>query len=219
MGTGREIREGHRQGSRVCWLFLGLSMSLGLAAAAQTPPDPLQEAWRWARYDANAGLPAGPVMSVVETTDGVAWAMTETGLAWYDEYRWHPVRLQKGSILNEPSFLAPDLEGGVLLVAGDQLFRVDQQGYQRLLGTEEVVVRQVAPLARDTLLVLTPDALYRQELRLDRCGHASCDVVLQLEDVREFAIVILSPMLHATRCIYQLGGDSQAISRFPHTAL
>ncbi len=62
------------------------------ASPVQAQTDPLNEAWRWVHYGAESGLPSDRVLDIVETTEGIAWAMTGAGLAWYDEYRWHPDR-------------------------------------------------------------------------------------------------------------------------------
>ena len=130
----------------------------------QAQPDPLNEAWRWARFGTESGLPSDRVLDVVETSTGVAWARTEARLAWYDDHRWHPVTVVKGATPQLPSRLVPDRQGGILAVASRRLYRVDQQGISSIPIEEEVgplVVRDVVPLDDTDLLVLTSGGLYR----------------------------------------------------------
>jgi PAS domain S-box-containing protein len=54
----------------------------------------LQEMWRWTNFGERDGLPSNIVSQVVETEDGTIWANTGSGLAWYDDFQWHPIPCQ-----------------------------------------------------------------------------------------------------------------------------
>ncbi|MCX6610890.1 MAG: PAS domain S-box protein, partial [Acidobacteria bacterium] len=75
------------------------------SSPAQSPPqfrldakpklsEALQETWRWTKFVERDGLPSNVVSQVVETEDGTIWASTASGLAWYDDFQWHPVPSQ-----------------------------------------------------------------------------------------------------------------------------
>ena len=81
-------------------LLLGLiSPAAGWTqSASPSGLDPLQEPGRWAKFTAASGLPSNQVTDVVETTDGGLWAVTSAGLAWYDDFRGHPLFLAGGAL-------------------------------------------------------------------------------------------------------------------------
>ena len=144
----------------VCCLAL-LILPVGLM---QAQPEPLNEAWRWARFGAASGLPSDRGLDVVETSNGVSWARTEARLAWYDTYQWHPVTIVEDSTPQWPSRIVPDRQGGILAVANRRLYRVDQEGVSAIAIEEEagrLAVRDVIPLDDEALLVLTLGGLYR----------------------------------------------------------
>jgi len=144
-----------------CLALLTVLLPVGLM---QAQPEPLNEAWRWARFGAASGLPSDRVLDVVETSNGVSWARTEARLAWYDAYQWHPVTIVEDSTPQWPSRIVPDRQGGILAVASQRLYRVDQQGVSAIALEGEagrLAVRDVIPLDDEALLVLTLGGLYR----------------------------------------------------------
>ncbi len=134
-------------------------MAAGPAAYAADVLDRLNEGWRW--VELGAGLPAGRVAAIVETTGGVSWARTATGVAYFDGYRWRPIR-PPSSKPQMPDRIVPDTPDGVLLVAGGRLYRGDQRGFDPIPVREndtELAVRSVTRLDGGDLLVLTSGRL------------------------------------------------------------
>jgi PAS domain S-box-containing protein len=73
--------------------FRALCALLWLLApcAARTQEDHVDDAWRWAGFTTESGLPSNDVTSLAETEDGTVWASTAAGPAWFDGYQWHIV--------------------------------------------------------------------------------------------------------------------------------
>ncbi len=103
-----------------------------LAGALQANVQPFQEAWRWVRFSTQTGLPANQVHDVVETRDGIVWANTALGLAWYDGYRWHPAGSKAGLRDHRASSVAAGPNSGLLAVFDEALFSGDTRGFRRV---------------------------------------------------------------------------------------
>jgi len=48
-----------------------------------------EEDWRWSHFTTESGLPSNNIMQTDEAGDGVIWAVSLNGLAWFDGYTWH----------------------------------------------------------------------------------------------------------------------------------
>ena len=102
---------------------------------------------------------------------------------------------------------------------------VDRDRLLQQLLRAPLLVRARAPHVRQRLQHQVPriDALRRlaphprrlgdQDLRPDRTDDAVGDVVLQLEDVGQLAIVAVGPQVDAVRGIDQLSGDAHPARR------
>ena len=108
-----------------CLAAWTLALVPGVAGAQG---DPFHEAWRWAHYTTEAGLPSDRVLALVEASDGTPWVHTIRGLAWYDDFRWVQVEHSQTLPFGTQSGLQPDLDGGVLLVGYGELFRANRSG-------------------------------------------------------------------------------------------
>jgi hypothetical protein len=49
------------------------------------------EAWRWAQFTTESGLPSNRIIDLIETSDSTVWVLTTGGLAWFDGFRWNVV--------------------------------------------------------------------------------------------------------------------------------
>jgi len=119
----------------------------------------LHEAWRWSKFTMESGLPANRVYDVVETGDGIAWAATDRGVAWFDEYQWHPVGKAEGLPALRPRSIQSFGDSRLLVhIAGEGIFVGDGSGFERIpLPTDCDVhlVRTVIPGPDGVIWVLT----------------------------------------------------------------
>src|SRR4051794_1077100 len=67
-------------------------------------------------------------------------------------------------------------------------------------------------------LVLTANLLSHIQLRFDCCDHTLGNLVLDGENVSEIAVVALGPDMVTGFSLDQLGGDTDAVAGFAHTA-
>ncbi len=143
-----------------CLAGLGLLMAaispMELAAQTRT----LTESWRWTRFPVESGLSSGPVYDVVETRDGIAWAATANGLAWFDGFLWHPVGRSDSLPEGRPTSLSADGAGGIWVVIHYRLYRGDTSGFRGLPAVVQGVERSVfeaVPLDSGSALLVVVD--------------------------------------------------------------
>jgi len=72
--------------------FVLLSFNLTSSAQLST----LNDSWRWVLFTTDDGLPSNRVFNIIETMSGTVWAVTQSGLAWFNGYYWEPIGEQKG---------------------------------------------------------------------------------------------------------------------------
>ncbi|MFQ5504922.1 MAG: ATP-binding protein [Planctomycetota bacterium] len=125
--------------------LFSLLLLCGGAMAAQT--DTLTDSWRWVRFDTDSGLPSNRVLDVVETENGVPWAATSAGVAWYDGMRWHPVGEELGLPGTAPSRILPDQAGGILVRVGDALYHGSSRGFRLLFPRENASFDRILHVA------------------------------------------------------------------------
>jgi PAS domain S-box-containing protein len=142
-----------RRGLRAVSLFV----CVGFAGAADAQTTSLADSGRWARFTTTSGLPSDGVLEVVEAADGVVWAATDAGLAWYDGFQWHPVEPADAPPLRRPFSMVADAEGGLLVAAEDGLYRGDVNGFDRVAFPERDGrwrIGSAVPLAERGVLIL-----------------------------------------------------------------
>ena len=96
---------------------------------------------------------------------------------------------------------------GLLMLLRAQPPEVRQCAHDQIPGIEAV-----------WRLPASPCGLGRQDLRLDRPNDAVGDVVLQLENIEQLAIVSLRPQMGPLRGVDQLAGDPDRVGRLAHAA-
>ncbi len=108
-----------------------LALTVAPAAGAQSLT--LQDDWRVARFDTRSGLPADAITHLAESRDGVVWAATTRGLAWFDGWRWRTVDADSPGV---PLRMARMLRAGpgntVLAVVHNLLFIGDTVGFRKI---------------------------------------------------------------------------------------
>ncbi len=67
---------------------------------------------------------------VVEIDDGVVWAATDAGLAWFDGFVWRPMDESDGLPIGRPRSIQPDGAGGLWVVSHFRLYRGDTSGFR-----------------------------------------------------------------------------------------
>ena len=130
------------------WDCVGVAVGQSVAA----DPTPLHEPWRIVRFGVASGLPSAHVLDVIEAPDGTPWAATERGLAWYDGYRWNPVRRGEGALQAQIAALYGVLGNAVVFRCGDRIGIADTNA-ARLLPLRAVSNSKI--IGGDTLLVLS----------------------------------------------------------------
>lgn len=114
-------------------LLAAAALSEPLDAAPRPPEDTvrtrldlLHEPWRWARFDHESGLEANHAETIAEGADGVIWASTARGLAWFDGYFWHsasgPPSGPVSKVIALPGGRMLVLERGQLWIGGTKGF-------------------------------------------------------------------------------------------------
>jgi signal transduction histidine kinase/CheY-like chemotaxis protein/ligand-binding sensor domain-containing protein len=118
------------------------------------------EAWRWARYTTESGLPSAAVYDFVEAEDGY-WVASDGGLAWYDGFEWHTVNTAIPAGLF-PTALEAMPGGGVLATVHGIPYRVTREGARSLglvfEGSQPVIAHAVS-LGDSSVLALGDSAL------------------------------------------------------------
>jgi len=112
----------------VCLVVASGVLTAGRPAAAAPFADP----WRWRGFSTQDGLPSDRISHLCEARDGVMWAATTSGLAWFDQFHWHPVGVVEGIPESPCQWMAADAVSGVLVVLGHQVYRGNQTGFVRV---------------------------------------------------------------------------------------
>jgi len=166
-------------------ILLLLVAAAAPVARAQVPIE--AESWRWTSFGREDGLPAGGISSLAEAADGIVWAATDAGLAWFDGFVWHAMGTPQGVSERPGGRLVPAWGSRVFALIHNQLYLGDTAGFtrspiiadRRLLDSTrenravEQVVDAVAPIATDDMLVLVRvgnDPDYRKGLLRVRGG-------------------------------------------------
>ena len=122
------------------------------------------EAWRWVHFTTESGLPSNRVFHVVETTEGTAWVGTESGVAWFDGYRWIPVGDAVGLPASRSQVLALAPNDEILVVIAERLYRGDTTGFRPIPVEEAGIpqpVKTAVALPDGGILILAGRSLYR----------------------------------------------------------
>ncbi|TLY29993.1 MAG: hypothetical protein E6K56_07490, partial [Ignavibacteria bacterium] len=128
-------------------VIAGLYLSVSRLSAQE---ERFYEAWRWAGFTTESGLPSDRVRDVVETGDGTVWVVTMFGLAWYDGFRWNRIDSSAGAPVQRIQ-AAKRFGPHQLLLRCDRKWYVgDREGFAPLPIDDAYAI---APLSAKSLLV------------------------------------------------------------------
>ena len=142
------------------WVTVICTPSGGLPLQAQPP---LGTVGRWVQFTVQSGLPANHVSHVVEAADGTVWAGTARGVAWFDGYRWIPVRRSDGLPEAQPRGMVAAAETGILVIVNDTLYVGDTVRFRAVPVNSEGAPERVTGVARlsdSTALIATQGSLF-----------------------------------------------------------
>ncbi|RIK70068.1 MAG: hypothetical protein DCC66_06780 [Planctomycetota bacterium] len=112
----------------------------------------LDDAWRWAVFTVEDGLPSNSIEHVIESGDGTHWVATTRGLAWYDGFWWQPVLLPGVAPQERITHVVPGPRDEIFAVCRYALYCGGRNGFRRVpveLDGKPGAVIDVAPLPGD----------------------------------------------------------------------
>jgi PAS domain S-box-containing protein len=115
-----------------------------------------RQAWRWAEFTTESGLPSNRIVALVETPSGSIWAGTQSGLAWYDGYLWTPITPAKGLPSKPPSSINIYSTDKLLVVVDRRLYLGDQHGFTPIslsIGADTVNIQSAVPFEGSGILI------------------------------------------------------------------
>ncbi len=194
------------------------------AARGAAPVASFADRWRWAEFAERSGLPSRLVWAVTEASDGVPWAATDRGLAWYDGYLWHALGPARAMQTRTPRLLRRPGRGIYAVVDG-RLFVGDTSGVRAVPlggGVDEPLVLTAATLQGDSLLLVTATAAGQPELSLYAAGsRATLDppARLALGTAHLWSAGDGVAYLHSTQGVHRWrNGEWQLVYRQPSAA-
>ena len=128
--------------------------------------EPFRDEARWALFTASSGLAPHRVVALVETDDGLVWAVAGTRLTHFDGYEWKPVPSAQALAGPIANLVAQGRR--VCFTSDSQLYCGDLSGFTRVTQPPlaDAAVSVTAPLGPDDLAVLVTDGrLFRVHAR------------------------------------------------------
>ena len=120
------------------------------------------ENWRWAHFTTSTGLPSDIVDDIIETDDGIVWASTFEGLAWYDGFRWNKILEKDGLPEKHPTRLNKGHNNTVLVVIDSKLYIGNSNGFNKIEIKEILknIVISVCAIDSDGIFISTDNLEY-----------------------------------------------------------
>lgn len=143
----------------ICQCFVLLSFN----SVSSAQLNRLHDSWRWVRFTTDDGLPSNRVFNIVETTSGTAWALTQSGLAWFNGYYWEPINEQKGLPSRKLDKIIPDVNDSLLVLFDFHLYYGGEYGFRRIpiiYNGREKKVHDAAFFDNKGYLLLCDSSLY-----------------------------------------------------------
>ncbi len=128
---------------RWCCAFVAVLLVGTAAITAQSRAERYHESWRWVRFVAEDGLAANDVHDLVETSDGLVWAATTSGLSWFDGWRWFTCGEEQGLPPGPIFSLAVGADDVVWVAVASGIFRGGKDGFTRLRATDDAIGRSL----------------------------------------------------------------------------
>ncbi len=142
---------------RLAGLIVGLCVIVVELNAQVENSDP----WHWAHFTVASGLQSNHIMDVEETGDGIVWALTISGLSWYDGFRWRPADTTMGLPSDRVESIQCDREHRLLVRGNHKLYAGDRSGFTLIDVVEPVALASLPDgsilIQRQTSLALLRD--------------------------------------------------------------
>ena len=143
-------------------LLIGVTALFTFCPPAGAHTGTLGDSWRWVRFSTEDGLPANQVSGLIETSDGTPWALTRSGLAWYDGYRWNRVGQTMG-LVSGGTRIRPGTQGDLFVLSEGEVYHGDTSGLRRLpleKDGQPISAQALAAFADNSLLIQSASSLY-----------------------------------------------------------
>jgi ligand-binding sensor domain-containing protein len=130
--------------------------------SAESQIEHFYETWRWSHFTAASGLPSDVVEDIIENKNGVIWASTLSGIAWYDGYRWNKVHGSQGLPEKHVTQTSAWKNNTLLVIVDGKLYAGDTLKFSQIsLGpTYNCNVLSMAPIDSESIVILTDDVQY-----------------------------------------------------------
>ncbi|MGA2622910.1 MAG: PAS domain S-box protein [Bacteroidota bacterium] len=120
----------YRISTKIGFLFLLSCILQQPQLCSQT--EKFYDSWRWAHFTTASGLPSDRVSDVVETPGGTVWAITQSGMAWFNGYYWIPTDTMNGLTGgNQPGIVAGENDSLLVIIEGD-LYYGSKNGFRSI---------------------------------------------------------------------------------------
>lgn len=112
------------------------------------------ESWRWAHFTTASGLPSDVVEDVIQSEDGVVWASTYAGLAWYDGYRWNKILNSQGLPEKRASQIAKGINNSIIAIIDGALFVGDTVRFNQVKMGEQFQGKIISAVKLDSSTII-----------------------------------------------------------------
>ncbi len=123
----------------------------------------LNDNWRWVHFTTDDGLPSNRVFDIIETKNGIVWAATEFGTAWYNGFYWQSISHKYGLPERMPQAIVSDESDSIYLLISFQLYYGGQKGFRKIpiiIHGEEQKVNSIALFSNNELLMTVNEKLF-----------------------------------------------------------
>ena len=135
------------RGDRRRWAPAFLLILAFFPAVLSAQMEKIGELWRWVQFTTEVGLPSNRVFDIVETRSGTIWAITQSGLAWYDGYCWHAAGDASGLPRIRVRKIAECSDNQLLVLVDGHLFRGGLSGFREIFFTDRGRRKSVTDVA------------------------------------------------------------------------
>jgi signal transduction histidine kinase/ligand-binding sensor domain-containing protein len=116
----------------------------------------LQEKWRWVKFGVQSGLPSDKNVKIIEALDGIIWACTPKGFAWYDGYVWNMVPNKNIEFkVNEINDVEPHIKSGLLIVNNGKIYNVLPDSVVQIKIPKNLTVVEAVAFSKREILIKT----------------------------------------------------------------
>ncbi len=128
-----------------------------VSQTAQSQFEQFYESWRLSHFTTASGLPSDVVDDIVENKNGLVWASTLSGIAWFDGYRWNKINTLQGLPEKHVTQMYAWKNNSILVLLDGKLYHGDTLRFKEFeLGEKyKCNIVSMAPIDSETVVVLT----------------------------------------------------------------